>query len=285
MGASTFIVPSAMQAELVWANEREVEPLFQRQHYRIRDETSCWLVRSGRVWMTGTGGRVLVTAGNWLFPGAGAGEVVFHPGTRILSIRFRLLAPQGGRVFPQPEPLQVGSSARLLSKAENLVKTVAPWQASGSLWLSRGRIPLAANYAVEAAFADWLSAYVEVMEAEGHLPLGVERGDERVLDALGRIARHPMRKAFREAELASVVGVGQRHLRRLVELETGASPYAHYDQRRLEMARHALRETAMPVKAVAYDLGFRAPSHFSNWFSKRMGCGPREFRNHARQSE
>lgn len=279
MSPVPFVIPSAMQTELIWTNEREVEPRFQRQHFRIRDETSCWFLRKGEVAMAGGRGPVAAGAGSWLFPGSREGSVVFEPGTRILSIRFRFLTPQGGRVFTQSEPLRVGPEEEpLLASAEELLRRVAPWQDRGSLWLSRGRIPLAENYAVEGAFAEWLSCYVRVMESLGELPSGVEPGDERVNDALARIARHPMREPFREGSLAAVVGIGQRQLRRLVERETGMPPYAHYDRRRLEMAMHALRETAMPVKAVAYDLGFRAPSHFSNWFSKRTGSGPRSFR-------
>ena len=49
--------------------------------------------------------------------------------------------------------------------------------------------------------------------------------------------------------------------------------------RRLELARHMLRETRLPLKEIAFELGFSSPAHFSNWFRGRLQTTPTAFRN------
>jgi len=60
--------------------------------------------------------------------------------------------------------------------------------------------------------------------------------------------------------------------------DPGLPPFAAYDRHRLELARDALRDSAMSVKEIAFELGFNSPPHFSNWFPRRQGCAPRAFR-------
>lgn len=282
MTASILPLSGVSVVELIWAHRRHVEPGFQRQHFRVKDETSCWLLLEGGVSARCDTRREQVEPGQWLFPGDREADISFTPDARILSIRFRLLHAHGGRVFDQPGPRRIAgeTAAALRPRAETLVDRVEPWRGTDSLLLGRDRVPFAENLEIEAAFHRWLAAYSRAMALLGARPRQPGRGDERVTRALERIQRHPLRTPFTEAELAAACGIGLRQLRRLVERETGASPFAHYDQRRLELARHVLRESSLPIKAIAYDLGFLAPPHFSNWFKKRVGQSPRAFREH-----
>lgn len=43
-------------------------------------------------------------------------------------------------------------------------------------------------------------------------------------------------------------------------------------------ARRNLAFSSLPVKSIAYALGFADPAHFSRRFIKAVGCSPRAFR-------
>jgi len=272
--------PRHIRAELIWANERVVEPTFHQLRFQVRDETSCLCIRKGEMQIRYGEREKVLHAGSWLFPGSGHSEFRFQPGTRIYSIRFRLLHLEGGRIFPQPDPLKVeGDEADDLADATvPLIRHLEVWPREGSLLLGRDRIPLADNLDIEADFLRWLALYSRVMRRLGQEMRPRRDRDERVLRAMDRIEQHPMREPWSEEELAATCGVSVRHLRRLFQDETGKSPRDLYQQRRRDLARHGVGETVIPFKELAFELGFRAPPHFTHWFRKQEGVSPREFR-------
>ena len=52
------------------------------------------------------------------------------------------------------------------------------------------------------------------------------------------------------------------------------------DVRRLDEARSLLLHTNLPIKRIAYSLGFSSPFHFANRFRLRCGQTPTGFRRH-----
>ena len=53
------------------------------------------------------------------------------------------------------------------------------------------------------------------------------------------------------------------------------TPRQYEFKRRLQRARDMLSDSRLPIKQVAYLLGFRQPSHFTGWFRKHTGRSPR----------
>ena len=51
------------------------------------------------------------------------------------------------------------------------------------------------------------------------------------------------------------------------------------EAQRLAAARGYLETSLMPIKEVAYSLGFRSDSHFMMWFKQHLGKRPMEYRN------
>ncbi len=276
--------PRHVRTELIWANEREVEPAYYHLRFQVQNETSCLGILHGELrYRLGTQ-QETIGPGQWCFPGSGRPELQFKPGTRITSIRFRLLHLQGGRIFPQPHPLSVqGEDAEVLGEAVRpLIHRLEMWPRSGSLLLGRDRIPLADNLDIEADFLRWLALYCRVMRRVGQEMRPRRDRDERVMRAMDLIEQHLMRDPWSEEALAATCGVSVRHLRRLFQDATGQSPRDLYQQRRLELARHGVGETVIPFKELAFELGFRAPSHFTNWFRTQEGTSPRVFRKAGR---
>lgn len=81
--------------------------------------------------------------------------------------------------------------------------------------------------------------------------------------------------------LAAELGVCHSTLNKLFRERAGVSPLQYRIQRRMEEARRLLADTSMPVKEVAFRLGYGNQLYFSNDFKKSCGVSPRAFRQGA----
>ncbi len=79
-------------------------------------------------------------------------------------------------------------------------------------------------------------------------------------------------------DLATRLGVTDRHLRRLFDEHLGASPIAILQTRRLHLARTLLRDTALPISDVAFGAGFESVRRFNDAIRKAYHCTPSELR-------
>lgn len=271
----------ACEYRLIWANERTVEPQFLQDDTKSEGNTVTWFIEKGTVAVDYPQGRLEARPGDWLFLRAGDGKQHFSKKSRVISLRFELRLRGGRAVFARERDLIFKGERfpKLQESAMRLVALIARHGEAGTLLLGRGRIPLAENFRIEAAFLDWLGVYVEVMQAAGEVPRVAGQQDDRVAQALLLIESHSMREKFSERTLATRCGLSVNQLVRLFTRETTISPFQYYEARRLRLARHALAESVLPVKEIAFELGFGSAPHFSNWFSKNEGASPRAFRN------
>jgi AraC family transcriptional regulator len=83
----------------------------------------------------------------------------------------------------------------------------------------------------------------------------------------------------RVSELAELAGVSERHLLRLFRERKGTSLADFMRQTRLEKARYLLGQTDMPLKQLAYRLGFASHSAFATAFRFETGLTPSAFRH------
>lgn len=80
------------------------------------------------------------------------------------------------------------------------------------------------------------------------------------------------------AEVAVAAGVSHNHLTRLFRAETGTTVVAHIRQRRLHRARHLLRESTLPIAAVAAAVGIPDLQAFNKVCRRVWGASPRAVR-------
>jgi AraC family transcriptional regulator of adaptative response / DNA-3-methyladenine glycosylase II len=91
--------------------------------------------------------------------------------------------------------------------------------------------------------------------------------------ALARIDEGFLDAASAE-DLAATLGVSARHLRRVVEAETGVSPIELAQSRRLALARQLLADGTLPITEVAFASGFRSLRRFNALYRARCGQAP-----------
>jgi len=77
---------------------------------------------------------------------------------------------------------------------------------------------------------------------------------------------------------ASALGITPGHLNRTANTVLGASAMAVVERRLMHEARNYLVFTAMPIKQIAYTLGYSDPAYFSRAFRRSAGMPPERFR-------
>ena len=103
----------------------------------------------------------------------------------------------------------------------------------------------------------------------------------RVDDALDRVRRHldeHYRRPLDVPALAKQVGVSQNHLARRFRARHGMTLQRYVLGRRIELARHLLAATRLPLKTVAIESGLGNPQYFHRQFRRATGHSPSEER-------
>jgi transcriptional regulator GlxA family with amidase domain len=139
------------------------------------------------------------------------------------------------------------------------------------------------GHELAAAVSDWF-LQTQVRSGSGPQRMTLrERFDvsnPRLLRALEYMEAHLQEPASR-TRLARQAGVSVRQLERLFADQLGSTIRAHYLRTRLDRARILLRQTTLPVIAVAAETGFATPSHFSRAYRSAFGRSPRQEREGA----
>jgi AraC family transcriptional regulator, regulatory protein of adaptative response / DNA-3-methyladenine glycosylase II len=105
-------------------------------------------------------------------------------------------------------------------------------------------------------------------------------------DSVTRLARNAARVIEEDclvdrklSQLADVLRISDRHLRRVFLAEYGVSPVQYLQTRRLLLAKNLLTDTGLTVTEVAMTAGFGSIRRFNELFRKRYRLAPGRFRN------
>jgi AraC-like DNA-binding protein len=81
------------------------------------------------------------------------------------------------------------------------------------------------------------------------------------------------------ADIAHQIGISHNHLTRLFRAETGQTVVGYVRRRRLERAKHLLRETTMSIPAIAASVGIPDLQAFNKTCRREFGMAPRKLRS------
>ncbi|RZK40024.1 MAG: AraC family transcriptional regulator [Pedobacter sp.] len=65
----------------------------------------------------------------------------------------------------------------------------------------------------------------------------------------------------------------------LIKKETGKTALEHIQGKLINLAKEKVFEAKQSVSAIAYELGFKYPQHFTRFFKKQVGFTPNEYRS------
>ncbi|HEY4203281.1 MAG TPA: AraC family transcriptional regulator [Devosiaceae bacterium] len=109
-------------------------------------------------------------------------------------------------------------------------------------------------------------------------------GDERIAPALQMMHADPARPWALE-ELAKAVAMSRTTFALRFKTVVGVAPLAYLLGWRMHLAERDLRESEVPVAALARTLGYSSESAFSNAFKRLKGVAPKRYRTDFRHAE
>lgn len=158
-------------------------------------------------------------------------------------------------------PIRTFASAPSVAEAFKDLQDLARTERRGGRWL----VDAAAHRVVAETLSLWQRGDVDTAAA---------RAVEKMRQAL--VA--DIASARQVADAVRQAGMSASRLRDLFKKATGLSPKKYQMRARLVRAGRLLRETELPVAAIAAQTGFESVFAFSHRFSKLLGFSPTEYR-------
>lgn len=101
--------------------------------------------------------------------------------------------------------------------------------------------------------------------------------DNRIQNALIYIRKN-INSQLDIDQLSKIAFLSRDHFIRLFKKEVGQTPLNYITQRKIEKAELILATTDIPVKQIAYDLGYDDNSYFNRLFKNKIGITPQQYR-------
>lgn len=134
----------------------------------------------------------------------------------------------------------------------------------------------------EAALAHLTLLLVSVARISLDVGDDLRLRSEPLLASVFEVIEEHYREPISLATVASAVGLTPGHLTTVVRRKTGRSVQRWITERRMAEARRLLRETALPVEAIAARAGYRHPSYFIKHFRRDHTVTPAAWRRGVR---
>lgn len=101
--------------------------------------------------------------------------------------------------------------------------------------------------------------------------------EEEPLSKVRRLIETDLSHPWRSSEVADYFAISEATMRRWLT-KSGQGFSKILQNTRLEHGLSLLQSTDIPISEIAFDCGFKTPSHFSDSFKKRFGIKPSEIR-------
>lgn len=222
-----------------------------------------------------------VKRGEAFFSAPGPRRHWFAPGTRLLSVGFRCLWPDGRPVFRRglnftaKSPKLRNATLALFHRVHGGRKTVTfreavkPRARSLAAWVSH-----------EAAFQAWFAVWSETLHHHD-IAAEAQRGKarrSRVDQLMEWLDSRPLNATV--PTLPRDFALGLRRADQLLQQHLGMSLRGYLERRRLSAACERVLGGEDTLKEIAFELGFRHASHFTAWFRRHTGLSPSIYRAH-----
>lgn len=107
----------------------------------------------------------------------------------------------------------------------------------------------------------------------------VDRTQKSIVENCIELMKENIYKNLNLYEIAQMMGLSISYLSSLFKEKMNDSPYNYFIFLKIQRACYLLWNSQAKIKAIAAQLGYEDPYHFSRVFKNMMGLSPRQFRN------
>jgi AraC-like DNA-binding protein len=242
---------------------------------------TIWKVLQGEATLIVGDRKVTGHSGDWLICAPGLHQVIFSEDLHFLSIHLNIESPSNGAEWIGESPLHI-YQCESLETATSKLKANTRIQKMISLGEYDPR-SVAVPLQEMLAYKQQVLSYSQVILSElkkhqlSFQPPTIH--DIRVTQSLTHLSTISLSLPFSRDALAKTVGISASQLDRCWRNELGITPHIYWHRLRLRRACHLLIRQDALIKEIAYEIGFRQTSHFSQWFTKSMQQSPTEYRD------
>ncbi|MCC5846864.1 MAG: helix-turn-helix transcriptional regulator [Verrucomicrobia bacterium] len=242
---------------------------------------SAWLVRSGWAEVTcGNQDKVKGEVGDWLFLPTGRRLQRFSTDAEILSIAFVAGSFLQGVIFEKNLPAVLPSTRfpPLETRAVRLLKQTTGGRKNERFNCWGTEMDMREYLRLKLIFFRWLESYVAAAKLMNSEAMILPSEDPLVEEAVRMLRSLAHREELKIRDMAERLGISESQLNRRFTRATGTSLHRYYNRLRLEAALNLLRYDKGSLKEIAYEMGFKHPSNFTNWFKANAKVSPRTYR-------
>lgn len=271
-----------VHSELEWVYDHEVLADYrERSVNKVSGGYWAWFVRKGRASVTTVGGEKYTAGpGMWLLVPTERLTQRFSKDAHILSLHFLCQWPSGENILSGHGGLVLDGAEhpaleRRATRLERMVRQHIP-DADRQYYGCFSDYERFLSFHI--LFQQWLAEWFSVQTKNGADVTRILTKDERLLRVLGLMNTAPLREGLPHEALHKESRLGEAQLNRMFMAAYGMTLRKCWERRRLKTARGHLETSLMPIKEIAYTLGFRSDSHFMMWFKRHTGKRPKEYR-------
>jgi AraC-like DNA-binding protein len=238
-----------------------------------------WQVLSGRATVTYRQHTLVVKAGEVAFLPPSHLSLELERGTVLRSLALEEQALAGQGLLGAIPPVNLSPTAPLVKTIAGLITWA---QRHGDAGAS-GHPTAFASLDAEA-YGRYLALVWSLMGhllSAAHTPtsrMPARPIDPRLHRLLGLIQAHAATRFPDKAALAGMLGLSWRRIEQLCRQHWDESPQQLHDRLRAREACHRLSHADVPIKLIAFDLGFPSAVRFCQWFTRQTHRSPRAFR-------
>lgn len=275
-----------LRIDLVWVYHGEVPAAF-RETVSRPDFMGAWLVLEGEAEIRQQGKSVIAGPNEWLILKKAHGRQRFAEGTRIISIRFQAEWLDRQPLFSEGLSLKIAAKdcPPLQAIASELLEFIDTTSLSAGIELRVQSVPFEDFICIRMLFQKWFLSLYRHLVAIGIQPTRSNIQDDVVMNVLHQLNETPLSDNVTVQGLAEQCGISVSQLNKKFRQEVGVTPKRYLLNLKMDTCRRLLAFSDVPIKEVAFDLGFARLSDFSAWFRGVEGVSPRVFRGQYRSGD
>lgn len=237
---------------------------------------SVWLIHEGNAEIRSSGKSFRIKAGQGVLLPPGPRQQELSEDLSFHSISFFADWPDGRSLFPQNTPcIFRGENPVLMEVMDEIHEIFSQSLSHNSFFSFREQVPLQTFLELQQQLPRFLNRLLPILASENLRIIENRELDARVIRAIELMENYDWTQGpLSQPELAEHCGISASHLDRLFRLQLDCPPAKWMNRLRSRRARQLLQSRSLPVKHIAYELGFRSLSHFSRWYREQTGHPP-----------